>query len=60
MGNVDRSKPYIAMERGKTGVLAQQLVMSNGSRADVVIDRTEANAAALDYFHEKLKDGLNV
>jgi hypothetical protein len=36
------------------------LVMSNGSRADFVIERTDANAAALDYFYEKLKEGLNI
>jgi hypothetical protein len=60
MATVDRTKPYITMERGKTGVLAMHLVMSNGSRADIVIERTDANAAALDYFYDKLKDGMNI
>jgi hypothetical protein len=32
----------------------------HGSRANVVIERTDANSAALDYFYEKLKDGVNV
>jgi hypothetical protein len=56
---VDQTKPYISIERGgKTHSI--QLVMPDGSRADVVIKRTAANAEAIDYFYGKLKEGLNV
>jgi hypothetical protein len=34
--------------------------MPDGSSVDVEIKRTEKNAAAFDYFSDKLKDGVNV
>jgi hypothetical protein len=64
MLNVDATKPHIWIERGESGAIyAIHFVMPNGasgSSTGVVIDRTEANAAALEYFYEKLKGGLNI
>jgi hypothetical protein len=61
MATIDQTKPYISMERNeKTGVHAIHLVIPNGSRADVVVNRSDGNAAALEYFYEKLKDGMNI
>jgi hypothetical protein len=57
---MNRTKPYIQIERGTRGTHAIHLVMPNGSRVDVAITRTDANAAVIDYFYEKLKDGVNL
>jgi hypothetical protein len=57
---MDRSKPYIYIERGAGDTGAIHLVMPDDSRIDVAITRTEKNATAFDYFSDKLKDGMNL
>ena len=58
---MDETKPYIRIERGLSrSTSAIRLVMPSGSHVGVVIDRTEQNAEAFDYFSEKLRDGMNV
>jgi hypothetical protein len=57
---MDRMKPYIYIERGAGDTGAIRLIMPDGSRVDVAITRTEKNAAAFDYFSDKLKDGMNL
>jgi hypothetical protein len=59
--DVDRTKPYISFERAASGIVgAIHLVMPDGKRLDVKVDRKEDNAAAFDYFSDKLKDGVNL
>jgi hypothetical protein len=57
---MDKTKPYIQIERGAGDTSAIHLVMPDGARVDVAITRTERNAAAFDYFSEKLKNGVNL
>jgi hypothetical protein len=60
MDRIDRTKPYIIIERGTGDTAAIHLVMPNGSSVAVAIKRTEKNAAAFDYFSDKLKNGANL
>ena len=60
---MDETKPYIRIERGASGNWSViRLVMPSGSHVHigVVIQRTNANGEAFDYFSEKLRDGINV
>jgi hypothetical protein len=57
---MDKTKPYILIERGKGNTAAIHLVIPDGKSVDVAITRTEENAATFDHFVEKLKDGVNV
>jgi hypothetical protein len=59
MNAPDRTKPQIYIERAR-GIHVIHLVVGDGQRACVVITRTRENAAAIDYFYQKLKDGLNL
>ena len=58
---MDRTKPYIQMERGASGnEAAIHLIIPGKSHAGVIIRRDKEGAAAFDYFLEKLKDGVNL
>jgi hypothetical protein len=58
---MDTTRPYMRIERGKTGKTAAiRLVMPDGSSVDVAITRNEKNAAAFDYFSDKLQNGVNL
>ncbi|WP_315742220.1 hypothetical protein [Bradyrhizobium sp. SZCCHNR1075] len=60
MSNLDRSKPHIEMERGTNGTHAIRFHLGDGRYAGVVIDQTSENADIIDYFYERLKDGVNL
>jgi hypothetical protein len=60
MATVDRTKPYIWIERASEKTFAIHLMMPDSKEAGVFIARTDDNATAIDYFHDKLKDGLNI
>ena len=58
---MDPTKPHIIFERGASGIVgAIHLVMPDGKRLSVKVDRLEDNAAAFDYFSDKLKNGVNL
>jgi hypothetical protein len=58
---MDKTKPHIIFERGASGDTgAIHLVMPDGTRLGVVVKRTEENAAAFDYFSDKLRNGVNL
>jgi hypothetical protein len=57
---VDSEQPYIRIERGRRDTAAIRLVLSKESSVQVVITRTTENAAAFNYFCDKLKDGMNL
>jgi hypothetical protein len=59
MSAPDRTKPQIYIERAR-GTHVIHLVLGDGQRACVVVARTRENAAAIDYFYQKLKHGLNL
>jgi hypothetical protein len=58
---MDKKKPYISIERGLSNEIAAiHLNMPDGLHVGVTIARTKENAAAFDYFCDKLKDGMNI
>jgi hypothetical protein len=57
----DLPSATIKLERGSSGQhYALTLIAPEGSTAGVVIDTTPANRAALEYFFDKLKNGLSI
>jgi hypothetical protein len=61
MSKADTTRPHIRMERGAGDVThAIFLDLGNGKTASVVIERKPSNEVAIDYFYEKLKDGVNL
>jgi hypothetical protein len=59
MSTLDPTKPQIYIERArKSHVL--HLVLGEGRGVDVILRQTLENAAVIDYFYEKLKDGQNL
>jgi len=56
-----RTKPHIIFERAASGDRgAIHLVMPDGKEVGVVVERTEENKAAFDYFSDKLRNGVNL
>jgi hypothetical protein len=53
-------KPHVSMERSDNGTTVIWLHMGRGEPVGVEIERTPKNAAVVDYFYEKLKDGVEV
>jgi hypothetical protein len=59
MSTLTRTRPQIYIERAReTHVI--HLVLGDIQLAGVVITRTPENAAVVDYFYERLKDGLYI
>ena len=62
MTALDDTKPYIVIERGRdTNALRMVPSRKDSTKGvHVVLPRTTENSDALDYFYEKLKDGMNL
>ena len=59
MSMPDRIKPLIYIERAReTHVI--HFVLGDIELAGVILTRTSENAAVIDYFYQKLKDGLYI
>jgi hypothetical protein len=48
------------MERGANNTTVIWLHMGEGKLAGAVVEERPENAAVIDYFYERLKDGLDV
>jgi hypothetical protein len=57
---VDSKKPYIQVERAAGNTAVIHVVMPDGSRLGVFIERTDDNGPAFDYLAQQLKGGLNI
>lgn len=58
---MDHKQPYLIAEITKSRQNAAiRFLMPDGSRLDVLVNRTDQNAVAFDYLTEKLKDGINL
>ena len=59
MSTLNRTKPQIYIERAReTHVI--HFVLGDIRLAGAIITRTPENAAVIDYFYERLKDGLYI
>lgn len=56
---MDTTKPYIQVEPAAGTTALIHVVMPDGTRLGVFIDREDESKAAFDYLVERLKDGLN-